>query len=42
MRNRLAAEFIGTFWLILGGCGSAVLAAALAGFCRCFLFEEAG
>lgn len=24
----LAAEFIGTFWLVLGGCGSAVLAAA--------------
>ena len=22
------AEFIGTFWLVLGGCGSAVLAAA--------------
>jgi aquaporin Z len=26
--RRLAAEFIGTFWLVLGGCGSAVLAAA--------------
>ena len=26
--NRCAAEFIGTFWLVLGGCGSAVLAAA--------------
>jgi len=24
----LAAEFVGTFWLVLGGCGSAVLAAA--------------
>jgi len=24
----LVAEFIGTFWLVLGGCGSAVLAAA--------------
>lgn len=24
----LTAEFIGTFWLVLGGCGSAVLAAA--------------
>jgi aquaporin Z len=23
-----SAEFIGTFWLVLGGCGSAVLAAA--------------
>jgi aquaporin Z len=28
MRKELAAEFIGTFWLVLGGCGSAVLAAA--------------
>lgn len=27
LANRLAAEFIGTFWLVLGGCGSAVLAA---------------
>ena len=26
--NKFAAEFIGTFWLVLGGCGSAVLAAA--------------
>jgi aquaporin Z len=26
------AEFIGTFWLVLGGCGSAVLAAAFPGF----------
>jgi aquaporin Z len=26
--KRLTAEFIGTFWLVLGGCGSAVLAAA--------------
>ena len=25
---RAAAEFVGTFWLVLGGCGSAVLAAA--------------
>ena len=25
--KRAAAEFIGTFWLVLGGCGSAVLAA---------------
>ncbi|MGL5199230.1 MAG: aquaporin, partial [Aeromonas veronii] len=23
----VAAEFMGTFWLVLGGCGSAVLAA---------------
>ena len=28
MGPKLAAEFIGTFWLVLGGCGSAVLAAA--------------
>jgi aquaporin Z len=26
--NKLLAESIGTFWLVLGGCGSAVLAAA--------------
>jgi aquaporin Z len=28
MSKRMGAEFIGTFWLVLGGCGSAVLAAA--------------
>src|SRR5690242_2990893 len=27
MSHRLAAEFIGTFWLVFGGCGSAVFAA---------------
>ena len=26
--KKYSAEFIGTFWLVLGGCGSAVLAAA--------------
>ena len=26
--RKLSAEFFGTFWLVLGGCGSAVLAAA--------------
>src|ERR1700758_3818523 len=26
--KRAAAEFFGTFWLVFGGCGSAVLAAA--------------
>lgn len=29
MSRRLAAEFIGTFWLVLGGCGAAVLAAGV-------------
>ncbi len=29
--NKLVAEFFGTFWLVLGGCGSAVLAAAFPG-----------
>jgi aquaporin Z len=28
MFSKLGAEFLGTFWLVLGGCGSAVLAAA--------------
>ena len=28
LSKRVGAEFIGTFWLVLGGCGSAVLAAA--------------
>src|SRR5437870_6687645 len=27
LSKRLTAEFIGTLWLVLGGCGSAVLAA---------------
>jgi len=31
MGPKVAAEFIGTFWLVLGGCGSAVLAAAFPG-----------
>lgn len=31
MKQQLGAEFIGTFWLVLGGCGSAVLAAAFPG-----------
>src|SRR6478672_9184420 len=30
MLHRLTAEFIGTFWLVLGGCGSAVFAAKFA------------
>jgi len=32
MTKKLGAEFIGTFWLVLGGCGSAVLAAGFPGF----------
>ena len=31
MIKKLAAEFLGTFWLVLGGCGSAVLAANFGG-----------
>ena len=30
MSQKLLAEFFGTFWLVLGGCGSAVLAAGVA------------
>jgi aquaporin Z len=30
--RRATAEFIGTFWLVFGGCGSAVLAAGFPGF----------
>ncbi|WP_270730745.1 aquaporin Z [Shimia sp. Alg240-R146] len=30
MFKKLGAEFIGTFWLVFGGCGSAVLAAGVA------------
>src|SRR5450432_2215531 len=29
--RRSTAEFVGTFWLVFGGCGSAVLAAAFPG-----------
>lgn len=29
MSRKLGAEFIGTFWLVLGGCGAAVLAAGV-------------
>ena len=28
MTQKGVAEFLGTYWLVLGGCGSAVLAAA--------------
>ncbi|QFQ88188.1 aquaporin Z [Paracoccus kondratievae] len=31
MQKKLLAEAIGTFWLVFGGCGSAVLAAAFPG-----------
>ena len=30
LSKKLSAEFIGTFWLVLGGCGSAVMAAGVA------------
>src|SRR5215831_6378463 len=29
LSKRAAAEFFGTFWLVFGGCGSAVLAAGV-------------
>src|SRR3954453_3886464 len=29
MRQRLAAELFGTFWLVLGGCGTAVIAGSV-------------
>ena len=31
LSRKIAAEFLGTFWLVFGGCGSAVLAAAFPG-----------
>jgi aquaporin Z len=31
MSKKLGAEFLGTFWLALGGCGAAVLAAGIPG-----------
>lgn len=31
IQKRCAAEFFGTFWLVFGGCGSAVLAAGIPG-----------
>jgi aquaporin Z len=31
LSSKLTGEFLGTFWLVLGGCGSAVLAAAFPG-----------
>ena len=37
MSKKLGAEFIGTFWLVLGGCGSAVLAAAFPDVGICLL-----
>lgn len=32
MQKKLFAEFLGTFWLVLGGCGSAILAASYSNF----------
>src|ERR1043165_6581883 len=31
LSQRMTAEFLGTLWLVLGGCGSAVIAAAFPG-----------
>ena len=31
LTKRLGAEFFGTFWLVFGGCGSAIFAAGLPG-----------
>src|SRR6266576_1159068 len=31
LTKRIVAEFLGTLWLVFGGCGSAVLAAAFPG-----------
>ena len=33
MQKQLASELLGTFWLVFGGCGSAVLAAAFPELC---------
>jgi aquaporin Z len=30
--NKMAAEFLGTFWLVLGGCGTAIFAGGTVGF----------
>src|SRR6202011_4206618 len=35
--RRVAAEFFGTFWLVFGGCGAAVLAAGFPGLGIAFL-----
>ena len=32
MVKRMVAEFAGTFWIVLGGCGTAVLAGEYVGF----------
>ena len=32
MQKKLTAEFIGTFWLVLGGCGTAILAGSKVGW----------
>src|ERR1700731_3645433 len=40
--RRVAAEFFGTFWLVFGGCGSAVLAAGFPGLGIAFLGVSLG
>lgn len=32
LKNKVLAEFIGTFWLVLGGCGTAIFAGGSVGF----------
>src|SRR3977135_2021320 len=36
LSKRAIAEFLGTFWLVFGGCGRAVLASAFPQLCMCF------
>ncbi len=38
MGSELAAEFLGTLWLVLGGCGSAALAAKFSEVAQLWLF----
>jgi aquaporin Z len=39
MTKKLTAEFLGTMWLVLGGCGSAVLAGSGIGVLGISLIE---
>jgi hypothetical protein len=42
MKPKRAAEFLGSFWLVLGGCGSAVLAALTMALGLCAQLALAG